>query len=85
MRVMFQRFGDLFFYLGWSGSILQFRQNVVKVGSNSWLYLKQRYKPTFKHWLCFRIQKLWYNCYEFWNAKVINENHAIKSAFISDS
>ena len=26
-----------FFYLGWSGSILQFRQNVIKVGSKSWL------------------------------------------------
>ena len=25
------------FYLGWSGSILQFRQNIVKVGSKSWL------------------------------------------------
>jgi hypothetical protein len=25
------------FYLGWSGSILQFRQNIIKVGSNSWL------------------------------------------------
>ena len=25
------------FYLGWSGSILQFRQNVLKVGSKSWL------------------------------------------------
>ena len=25
------------FYLGWSGSILQFRQNKIKVGSKSWL------------------------------------------------
>ena len=25
------------FYLGWSGSILQFRQNTIKVGSKSWL------------------------------------------------
>ena len=25
------------FYLGWSGSILQFRQNIIKVGSTSWL------------------------------------------------
>ena len=25
------------FYLGWSGSILQFRQNIIKVGSKSWL------------------------------------------------
>ena len=25
------------FYLGWSGSILQFRQNRIKVGSKSWL------------------------------------------------
>ena len=25
------------FYLGWSGSILQLRQNIIKVGSKSWL------------------------------------------------
>ena len=25
------------FYFGWSGSILQFRQNIIKVGSKSWL------------------------------------------------
>ena len=25
------------FYLGWSGSILQFRQNIIKVGWKSWL------------------------------------------------
>ena len=25
------------FYLVWSGSILQFRQNIIKVGSKSWL------------------------------------------------
>ena len=25
------------FYLGWFGSILQFRQNIIKVGSKSWL------------------------------------------------
>ena len=25
------------FYLGWSGIILQFRQNIIKVGSKSWL------------------------------------------------
>ena len=25
------------FCLGWSGSILQFRQNIIKVGSKSWL------------------------------------------------
>ena len=25
------------FYLSWSGSILQFRQNMIKVGSKSWL------------------------------------------------
>ena len=25
------------FYLGWSGSILQFSQNIIKVGSKSWL------------------------------------------------
>ena len=36
MIVMCQRFGDLFF-LGWSGSILQFRQNMIRVGSKSWL------------------------------------------------
>jgi hypothetical protein len=24
------------FYLGWSGSILQFRKNIIKVGSKSW-------------------------------------------------
>ena len=36
MLVTCQRFGDLFF-LGWSGSILQFRQNIIKVGSKSWL------------------------------------------------
>jgi hypothetical protein len=35
MFVMCQRFGDLF--LGWSGIILQFRQNIIKVGSKSWL------------------------------------------------
>ena len=34
MLVTCQRFGD-FFYLGWSGSILQFRQNIIKVGSKS--------------------------------------------------
>ena len=28
----------LCFYLGWSGSILQFRQNIIKVGSKSWLF-----------------------------------------------
>ena len=27
----------IYVYLGWSGSILQFRQNVIKVGSKSWL------------------------------------------------
>ena len=25
------------FYLGWSGSILHFKQNIIKVGSKSWL------------------------------------------------
>ena len=25
------------FYLGWSGSILQFKQNIIKIGSKSWL------------------------------------------------
>ena len=25
------------FYLGWSGSILQFKQSIIKVGSKSWL------------------------------------------------
>ena len=41
----------IYFYLGWSGSILQFRQNIIKVGSKSWLLtcntveiiLEQRY------------------------------------------
>ena len=28
---------EICFYLGWSGSILQFRQNIIKVGSKSWL------------------------------------------------
>ena len=27
----------IFFYLVWSGSFLQFRQNIIKVGSKSWL------------------------------------------------
>ena len=36
MLVTCQRFWDLFFYLGWSGSILQFRQNIIKAGSKSW-------------------------------------------------
>ena len=35
MLVTCQRFG-ICFYLGWSGSILLFRQNIVKVGSKSW-------------------------------------------------
>ena len=34
MLVMCQRFGD-FFLFGWSGSILQFRQNIIKVVSKS--------------------------------------------------
>ena len=34
MLVTHQSFG---FYLGWSGSTLQFRQNVMNVGSKSWL------------------------------------------------
>ena len=34
MLVTSQRFGDLFFWGGWSDSILQFRQNIIKVGSN---------------------------------------------------
>ena len=29
------------FYLGWSGSILQFRQNIIKVGSKSWLLTRR--------------------------------------------
>ena len=36
MLLTFQRFGDLF-YLGWTGSILQIRTNIIKVGSKSWL------------------------------------------------
>ena len=27
----------IFYYLGWSGSILQFRQNIIKIRSKSWL------------------------------------------------
>ena len=34
MLVMCQRFS---FYLGWSGSILKIRTDMIKVGSNSWL------------------------------------------------
>jgi hypothetical protein len=38
MLVMCQRFDDLFLFgLVWSGSILQFRQNIIKVGPKSWL------------------------------------------------
>ena len=29
--------GLAFFWGGWSGSILQFRQNIIKVGSKPWL------------------------------------------------
>ena len=36
MLVTCQRFGDLFLF-GLVGSILQFRQNMIKVGSKSWL------------------------------------------------
>ena len=36
MLVTCQRF-CFFYYLGWSGSILQFRQNIIKVGLKSWL------------------------------------------------
>ena len=35
MLVTCERFGD--FYLAWSGSILQIRTNIIKVGSKSWL------------------------------------------------
>ena len=38
MLVTCQRLGD-FFLFGWSGSILQFRQNIKKVGSKSWLLI----------------------------------------------
>jgi len=31
------------FYLGWSGSILQFRQSIIKVGSKSWLLTCSNY------------------------------------------
>ena len=31
------KFWRLGFFWGWSGSILQFRQNIIKVGSKSWL------------------------------------------------
>ena len=38
MIVTCQRFGDLFLFgLVWSGSIKQFRQNIINVGSKSWL------------------------------------------------
>ena len=38
MLVTCQRFGDLFLFgLGWAGSTLQFRQNILKVDSKSWL------------------------------------------------
>ena len=40
MLVTCQRFGVLFLFgLVWSGSILQFRQNIRKVGSKSWLLI----------------------------------------------
>ena len=39
LRCLFRVKGLVFcFYLGWSGSILQFRQNIIKIGSNSWLF-----------------------------------------------
>ena len=28
----------IYFHLGWSGNILQIKTNVIKVGSNSWLF-----------------------------------------------
>ena len=38
LRCLLRVKGLLFcFYLGWSGSILQFRQNIIMVGSKSWL------------------------------------------------
>ena len=37
MLVTCQRFCD--FYLGWSGSVLQIRTNIIKVGSKLWLIL----------------------------------------------
>ena len=39
MLVTCQRFGDLFLFgLVWQfSSVLQFRQNIIKVGSKSWL------------------------------------------------
>ena len=42
------------FYLGWSGSILQFRQNIIKVRTKSWLLTcSSNITFTFIHWLCF--------------------------------
>ena len=47
----------IFFYLGWSGSILQFKQNIIKVGWKSWLLTCSSNITlrlcTFIHWLCF--------------------------------
>ena len=40
LRCLLRAKGLVFrFYLGWSGSILQFRQNIIKVGSKSWLLI----------------------------------------------
>ena len=46
------------FYLGWSGSILQFRQNMIKVGAKGWLLpcssiITLKLPSYTKHWLCF--------------------------------
>ena len=45
------------FYLDWSGSILQFRQNIIKVSSKSWL-LTYSSNINFIHWLCFEEREL---------------------------
>ena len=37
MLVTCQKLGDLFFWGGWSGSMLQIRTDIIKVGSKSWL------------------------------------------------
>ena len=56
MLVMCLRFGDLFLFF-WSGSILQFRQNIIKVSSKSWL-LTYSSNINFIHWLCFEEREL---------------------------
>ena len=49
------------FCLGWSGSILQFRQNIIMVGSKSWLLQQYNFEPIFIHWLCFEERTKFHN------------------------